>query len=211
MDHIYSQQCLVSIVSVAHAHCAKKTSTCYFHTKFWDSDKLTHFTTHVCPPTPSVNDHLCICRACYHDIDSNINNENFIPRWKKLKMSKLVEFSPCHVQGCINQGDVTTSAISIDNIPGDLTVVGQPSKFCSVHYHYIYNYQHQTVCKICRIRAKVGESFRCCPNPSLTENYLRATTGLNSIITLQDKVCSNCHAKYTEVNNIHKNLVEIRY
>ena len=124
-------------------------------------------------------------------------------------MTKLVDFSSCHIQGCNNQSDVTTTTISLDNVPEDITIIGQPSKFCSFHYHYIYNYQHQTVCKTCGIRAKVGETFKHCPNPSLMEKYLRATTGFNSIIIEEDKVCPNCYAKYTEVVNVHKTLIAI--
>ena len=188
-----------------------RTSARYFHTESWDSDKLTHFINHVCPPKLTTNDRICICRACHHDIDSNISNENYVPRWKKLKVSKLVEFSPCHVQDCISPGNVTTTAISLNNIPEGIIVIGQPSKFCPFHYHYIYNYQHQTVCKTCGIRAKIGETFRCCPNPSVTEKYLRATTGSNSIITEEDKICPNCYVKYTEVIHIHKALIAINH
>ena len=98
---------------------------------------------------------------------------------EETENEKLVEFSPCHIQSCNNQSD---------------------DQICSFHY----NYQHQTVNKTCGIRAKVGETFRCCPNPSLMEKYLRATTEFDSIITEEDKVCPNHYAKYTEVTNVHK-------
>ena len=173
--------------------CQRTSSTRYFHTESWDSDKLAHFTNHVLPPTLTFNDHthVCIiCRACYHDLESKPCGENYVPRWKKLKIRKLLEVSQCQVEGCTNHGDVTTTAISLDNIPEGVTVLGRPSKLCSFPYHFIYNYQHQKVCKSCGTRAKAGEIFRCCPNPSLIEKYLRATREFNSILREEDKVCS---------------------
>ena len=44
---------------------------------------------------------------------------------EEIKTSKLVEFSPCNIQGCNNQSDVTTTAISLDNIPEGITVIGR--------------------------------------------------------------------------------------
>ena len=107
------------------------------------------------------------------------------------------------------QRSVTTIAINLDNIPKGMELTGQPSKFCSAHYHYVYNYQHQIKCKICGIKAKVGEMYRCCPNPPLIEKYLRATISFNSTITDTDKICHTCYTKYTEVINIHKTLIKI--
>lgn len=120
-----------------------RTSTRYFHTDSWDSDKYTHFTNSVLPPALTAKKHMCICRACHHDIDSNISNEKYIPRWKKLKSSKPTEFTPCSIQGCTSNADVTTIAINLDNIPEGMELTGQSSKFCSAHYLYVYNYQHQ--------------------------------------------------------------------
>lgn len=171
-----------------------QTSTRYFHTESWESRKYTHFVDHVLPPTMSTNDQMCICCACHYDINSNTGNENHTPRWKKLKISKVAEFTPCPIQGCTSHADVTTTASRLDNIPDDITVTGQAaSKFCSFHYHYIYNYQHQTVCKTCGKRARAEESFRYCPNPQLIEKYLRGTTGINLIITDRDKF--SCYTK----------------
>ena len=45
----------------------------------------------------------------------------------------------------------------------------------------------------------------------MTEKYLRATTGSNSTITEEDKICPNCYAKYTEVINVHKTLIAINH
>ena len=186
-----------------------RTSTRYFHTDSWDSDKYTHFTNNVLPPALTAKKHMCICRACHHDIDSNISNEKYIPRWKKLKSSKPTEFTPCSIQGCTSNADVTTIAINLDNIPEGMELTGQSSKFCSAHYHYVYNYQHQIKCKICGIKAKVGEMYRCCPNPPLIEKYLRATISFNSTITDTDKICHICYTKYTEVINIYKTFIKI--
>ena len=148
----------------------KRTSTRYFHPDNWESDKCRHFMNHVVPSALTANNHVCICRACHHDINSNIGNQDHIPRWKKLKISKTTEFCRCPVKGCSSHADVITTAINLDNIPEEIQVTGESSHFCSVHYHYIYNYQHQTLCKICGKKAKIGETFKGCPNPSLTEN-----------------------------------------
>lgn len=189
----------------------QRTSTRYFHTESWDNDKLARFKSHVLPATISLNDHthICICRACYHDIESKICKENYVPRWKKIKIRKPVEASQCQVEGCTNQGDITTTAISIDNVPEGVRVLGRPSKFCSFHYHLIYNYQHQAVCSSCGTRAKAGEIFRYCPNPSMIEKYLRATSEFNSILREEDKVCCKCYTKFMEIINIHKTLIAL--
>ena len=151
-----------------------QTSTRYFHTSSWDSVKYTHFVKHVLPSTCRVteNDPMCICRACHHDINSNIGNENHTPRWKKSKLGKLAELSPCDVKGCTNQADFTTAAISLDNIPDEVTLTAQLSKYCSFHYHVLYNHQHQIRCRICGKKASIGETFKSCPNPPLIEKYL---------------------------------------
>lgn len=160
-----------------------RTSTRYFHTDKWEHDKYMHLIGHIVPTNQIGNQrNLCICRACHHDISSNIGNENHIPRWKKMKVCTSSGFSNCAVQGCTGHADVTTVSINPENLPEGITVTGVPSLFCSSHYHYIYNYQHQEVCKICGKKAKRGESFRSCPNPQLTEQYLRATTAFHSII-----------------------------
>ena len=39
--------------------------------------------------------------------------------------------------------------------------------------------------------------------------YLRATTGFNSIITKEDKVCPTNYIKYTPITNVHKILSAI--
>ena len=185
----------------------ERTSSRYFHTENWDSDKYTHFTTHILPSTLTANEHICICRACHHDIHNNVGNENHMPRWKKLKVQNQTEYSLCPIQGCTNNADVTTTAISLDDLPKGMKVTGQVKVFCSHHYHYIYNYQQQAVCKTCGVKAKIGETFsRCCPNPPLIEKYLRATRGFSQILTHTDKVCNGCYSKHTQLLETYKTL-----
>ena len=124
-----------------------------------------------------------------------------MPRWKKLIEPKVEEHVQCSVEGCTCQAEVSTK-IPLDNMPTGLhvQVSGPTTTICSYHYHHIYNNQHQMVCKICGAEAKVGETFKWhCPNPPLMEEYLRATQGFSGILTKSDKICSNCHAKYTEL------------
>ena len=189
----------------------KRTSTRYFHTDSWDSDKYMHFIKHVVPPSCTVTKKypVCICRACYHDLNTNVGNDNHTPRWKRHKLGKPVELSPCDVQGCTNNGEFHTIAITSDNIPDEVTLSGQSSKYCSVHYHAIYNHQHQTKCTTCGKKASSGEKMKSCPNPHLIERYLRATAQFASSIKEGDRICHSCYKKYNEVISIHKTLTKV--
>ena len=118
-----------------------RTSNRYFHTDSWDCNKYAHFESHILP-TPTTSNHVCICRACHHDIDRNIGITNHVPRWKKLKTSKESHrYHPCPIEGCTRNADVTTSAITLDRLPDGISLAAeqlQAGTFCSYHYHH-YN------------------------------------------------------------------------
>ena len=136
---------------------------------------------------------MCICRSCHHDINTNVGNDNHTPRWKKLKLGKPVELSPCDVQGCTNNGEFSTIVVTSDNIPDEVTLSSQSSKYCSVHYHVIYNHQHQTRYRTCGKKASTGEKLKSCPHPQLIEKYLKATVKFASSIKEGDRICRSCH------------------
>ena len=100
----FNQQCQMIDIIEAHARYAIGHPPAIF-TQSWDSDKYTHFTNNVLLSALAAKNHMCICRACHHDIDSNIGNENHILRWKKFTISKPTEFTPYPVQGCTSNAD----------------------------------------------------------------------------------------------------------
>ena len=53
-----------------------QTSNRYFHTCIWGERKYGRFITIVYPHIVKHYDHICICRACHHDLDNNIGNES---------------------------------------------------------------------------------------------------------------------------------------
>jgi len=49
-------------------------------------------------PKQGTNDHVCICRACHHDIDNNIGNCNHVPRHAVIRSwLQQDQLSPCPV------------------------------------------------------------------------------------------------------------------
>ena len=139
----------------------KRSSTCYFHSDKGGTDKCRYFMNHVVPPALKANNHICMsCMPPRHK--QYIGNQDYIPWWKKLKICKPTEFCKCPVEGCTSHAYVTTTTINLDNIPEEIQITGEPSNFCSVYYHYIYNYQHQITCNVEKKKAKIGETFRGC-------------------------------------------------
>lgn len=126
-----------------------QSSSRYFYPKNWDETKRTHFAAYVMKPKSKSTD--CICRACNHDLDSNIGNFNHVARWKKLVELKVGDDAQCSVDGCTSHGEVSTKMF-FDEIPTGLHIrVSAPTTtICSYHYHCIYAISMQNVWSECK-------------------------------------------------------------
>ena len=49
--------------------------------------------------------HICICRACHHDLTYNSTKPNYIPRFMKISNKCSIAQKKCSVTGCSNQAD----------------------------------------------------------------------------------------------------------
>ena len=91
----------------------------YFHPQNWKSEKRTQYMSLLMLNESEIA-HICICRACHHDLDQNSGKHGYIPRSIKLRNNKApsisVDVQKCNVTGCSNQADIkSTASINLDD------------------------------------------------------------------------------------------------
>ena len=156
--------------------------------------------------------HICICRACHHDLDQNSGKHGYIPRSIKLRNNKApsisVDVQKCNVTGCSNQADIkSTASINLDDTPSgiafDTSNLSTNLCLCTQYYYRLYKHQHQKPiqCTTCNELPKPSEQFnRHCPNPTVIEKYLRVTEGFSG------SICENDIIYYKKRNELLNTL-----
>ena len=127
--------------------------------------------------------HICICRACHHNLTYNSTKPNYIPRFMKISNKCSIAQEKCTVTGCSNQADFKSAdSINFEDIPGGMEL-GLPNNsitpsLCANHYYKVYKHQHkkQKNCTTCSAKPKPLEKFnRHSPNLTGVEKYLCAS------------------------------------
>ena len=152
--------------------------------------------------TDYKSSHICICRACHHDVDQNSGKPGYVPRYIKFsnKGSTVVaSVQKCNVKGCSNQADIkSTDCLNFeDTLPDIVFTLPENTALphlCSPHY---YQHQNPVNCKTCNAKPKPFN--RHCPNPTVVEKYLRATQGYSGSIHDNDVVCYRCYKQQSEL------------
>ena len=186
-------------------------STRYFHPQSWEQEKRCRYMSMLKLTAADNNSsHICICRACHHDLDQNSGKPGYVPRSIKLAKRDTTlqaNVQRCNVINCTNQVDIKeTHCINFEDTPPDivLTVCADSvmPRLCASHYHRIYKYQHHNIakCATCNEKPKSSEQFnRHCPNPTIIEKYLRANKGFSDTIDEDDVVCYRCYKQQSEL------------
>ena len=83
--------------------CKQGNQSKYFHPKSWKDKSLLEQLRKYEPSTDIKLD-SCICRSC-----SNICDDSFVPRWRKLRNG---EHAKCYVLGCQNAVHKVTKLVN---------------------------------------------------------------------------------------------------
>ena len=125
----------------------KQESARYSHPQNWEPQTRIHYMLLL-----NIQDyetrHICICRACHHDLTQNITKPGYIPRSIKISNKQSISQEKCTVAGCSNQADFkSTDSINFEDIPEgiDLSLTNNSAtpSLCASHYHKLYKYQHK--------------------------------------------------------------------
>ena len=157
--------------------CASETSK-YTHPERFSNDQYTF----LCKfEDREINKTVCICYACYKQIQRNIHNTEFKPRWKKK--SNIKTRTRCSIESCENTAIKTTHLASKEDIEH---ILDQPLMsftvedaeisvpLCQTHYNQLYTQLSiSSPCKSCGGKPRKGERFnRRCPHPESINTYL---------------------------------------
>ena len=92
-----------------------------------------------------VDKSTCICHACCKQLNRNVGNPNFRPRWKQWSSQSR---GRCGVQGCehsIHKCTRIATAAEIEQVVGKPIVAfnveedGSSINLCQAHYNYLYS------------------------------------------------------------------------
>lgn len=134
---------------------------------------------------------MCICYACNMQIQRNILNPIFTPRWKK-KTSKTR--SRCGIECCEATAIKCMHLASKEEVEQTLdqritvfsvetTTISIP--LCQTHYNRLYTQLTTAApCESCGEKPRKGEHFnRHCPNPDLINKHLNSASSCPSHLT----------------------------
>ena len=158
------------------------------------------------------------CYACHKQIQRNINNDSFKPRWRKLESK---ESKRCGIADCKAIASKVTQMATTEEIEYTLeqkvvsfTIdgMGVHVPLCQTHYNNLYT-QINTVstCASCGGRSKRGDRFnRHCPNPGIVNSVLTTVTNETSGLTKESIICTACY-KYFKVmiKNVQISLMDL--
>ena len=178
--------------------CASEISK-YTHTQRFSNDQYTF----LCKfEDREINKTVCICYACYKQIQRNIHNTEFKPQWKKK--SNIKTRTRCGIESCENTAIKTTHLASKEDIEH---ILDQPVMsftvedaeisvpFCQTHYNQLYTQLSiSSPCKSCRGKPRKGERFnRRCPHPESINTYLTIVSSDPSHLTKDSIICTACY------------------
>ena len=149
-----------------------------------------------------LDDMTCICHACYKQVDRNISNENFQPRWKDRSSSK----GSCVIDGCSKGAYRRTqiaSPVAIGTILGKRVATSDTyTPLCKHHYTHVQNtLRAPQPCSSCNTKPKWGaeQHTRHCPEPDLINSYLTNVCSETSALTASSTICIHCYRHFTGV------------
>ena len=186
-----------------------KTSSKYRH-----FDGLsTHTQTTICNNLPkgdtgSLRQDSCICYACVLQVDHNIGNPRFIPRWiPRLKREKS---GKCSVETCKQPLHCNTNLVTPSELEQLLgvkvvcfTVTDKETaiSLCREHYTSMYTHIHiKQTCASCGEKAKRGETInRKCPDVAVVNAHLNYITNEAQVMTRDSCVCHTCYKYFHSI------------
>lgn len=128
----------------------------------------------------NVDKSTCLCYACFKQLNRNVGNPNFRPRWKQCSSQST---GKCSIQGCehnMHKSTCIATAAEIEQVIGKPIVAfnveedGSSINLCQAHYNYLYSQLTlSTACESCGGKPRKGERFnRHCPEPNSINTYL---------------------------------------
>ena len=152
----------------------------------------------------SIEKTACICYACDKQIQRNMKNENFMPRWRERKNEVVKR---CGIANCKGEASKVTQMTTKDKIEHTLNnkvvlfttdgaVVHVP--LCQMHYNNVYTHIHTpTTCDSCGGKARKGEKInRHCPNPEIVNSALNTVSTDTSSLTKDSIICNACYQHF---------------
>ena len=154
---------------------------------------------------------VCICYPCHKQIQRNINNTQFKPRWKKNAIKP--KFIKCGIEGCSNAFAKKTNLANKENVE---QILQQPLVsfsiekhqisvlLCLSHYNQLYSQLNpSSPCHSCGCKPTKGDQFnRHCQHPELINMYLSLVSNQPSCLSKESIICTAC---YMHFNTIIKN------
>ena len=189
------------------ALCNTSNLSKYFHPK----DKTLFENLRKCEPSIDVQPDSCICRLCRDDV-SKISDENFIPRWKRLRN---VDNDTCYVHGCKNavhkvtKVATRTQVCDFFKLPAGNTNESIGTPLCVEHYGAMYRHLNpmQNKCRTCEQAITDMKKSRTCPRPVLVQTFLQQNTEFIGTINPQDRVCYACYKSHLVIiKHTQKNI-----
>jgi len=152
----------------------------------------------------------CICHACYKQVQRNLENPDYHPRWR----DKTQSIDICSIENCNESAYRHTAIASPQNI--ELLVgkklVSLPStsseqvrtSLCQQHYTLVHTSIHtRQPCESCGCKPKWSEKeyFRHCSSPEVINSYMSMISGEVSELTASSTICMSCYRLFNAISS----------
>ena len=194
---------------VHSGHCGacslcRKSSTRYKHAVNMD-ERLYKFLCDVEGTT--IQKEACICHACYKQVDRNIGNLSYHPRWRpKLKVK-----GACSVEKCTSESYRSTNLSSPTEIATLLNVRltsftvdpdGNKVPLCRSHYNHLCSILREPpkCCESCGTKPKGKTQFIChCPVPDVINAYISMLCDEQAKLSSTSIICCACYKFFNQI------------
>lgn len=181
-----------------------KSSTRYKHAINM-SEKMYKFLCDVEGST--IRKETCICHACYKQVNRNVGNQSYHPRWRpKPKVKGTCSVEKCSLElyrntNLSNPAEIAT-LLNVRLTSFTVDTDGNTVPLCRSHYNRLYSILREPskCCDSCGTKPKGKKQFiRHCPAPDIINDYILMLCDERAKLNSTSVICCACYKFFNQI------------